>query len=297
MFTSEIEIPVPWGTIACKTWGNEKNCKILLVPGIGDNVESFSGLISLLPQWFFYVAVDLPGHGKSSHFPQNVIFNMWDYIITIRLIIRFLKEDQIILLGHSFGGSLVTIYTQLYPNQISKLILIESSYFYPIEIKHLPLRFDELIEGASELLTRMSTSAPKSFTYNEGLNTMNNTRMHGHVRKESAKKLYERNIIEISDGNYQSRIDPRIKYVPYVFIKTPSQISILKKYPIVCATLSIVAINSKFPSEERKLVATMEKMTRNCVTKFVNGNHNVHSNSPQVIAPLISNFLIHKCHL
>lgn len=291
---NEIEIPVPWGIIAGKTWGNEENSKILLVPGLGDNVESFNALVPLLPRHFCYVSVDLPGHGKSSHFPPNVIFNIWDYILAIRLVIGFLEEEPIILMGHSFGGCVLTLYTLFYPSQVSKLILIDSKY-YPIKREVFPKTFNAYMEGSSELLTSLSTAQPQTFRYNEGLNTSNGKRLLGN---KSSEELDKRNIVQIGADMYQSRNDPRLKYVAYIFITDISFINIFKSCPSICPTLSIIALDAKLPYYPGKgIAAAMEQVNPNYVSKFVRGDHYIHIHSPEIIAPLIIHFLRLKCCL
>ncbi|KAK5649153.1 hypothetical protein RI129_004045 [Pyrocoelia pectoralis] len=199
MIVKEIKIAVPWGHIAAKIWGDACNSKILMVHGILDNAESFSGLIQLLPQSFHYVVVDLPGHGKSSHFPKNIIVNYWNYILAIRLVVRFLNETPIILLGHSFGGSLLTVYTQLYPNEVSKLILIDGVYLlYIFEVEVFKNYMKRYIRQACDMLTQIATY--RTFTYDEGLDLFTTKRLFGTVSSESAAHIYERNIVSGNSG-------------------------------------------------------------------------------------------------
>ncbi|KAK5649160.1 hypothetical protein RI129_004052 [Pyrocoelia pectoralis] len=298
MIVGDIKIPVPWGYIAGKTWGNEGNSKVLVLHGRFDNVESFAELIPLLPQSYRYVAIDLPGHGKSSHFPKNIDCTYWDFIVAIRLVVRFVKEDTIILLGHSFGGGLLLTYTQLYPQDVSKLILIDANYYRAFETKIFKTYSKYHFEGVSNLLMKVSTGdQTRTFTYEEGLKTFLARRMYGAINKKSAEKIYNRNLLEIDDGKYKLSGDLRIKIYPYFILHANSIDLLMKMYPIHCPILSIVASRSEMPSPDRQYLAKLEKIYSKCVTKFVEGNHHVHANSPEIVAPLICDFLKPKSNL
>lgn len=59
----EIRITVPWGFLAVKCWHSRVLKPVLVAHGLTENAGSFDRLIPLLPKEFFYVVVDLPGHG------------------------------------------------------------------------------------------------------------------------------------------------------------------------------------------------------------------------------------------
>lgn len=48
--TQEITIPVPWGKVAAKVYGNSKGSPVLCIHGWLDNCNSFDSLVELLPQ-------------------------------------------------------------------------------------------------------------------------------------------------------------------------------------------------------------------------------------------------------
>ncbi|XP_031351741.1 serine hydrolase-like protein [Photinus pyralis] len=296
MDDQEIEIPVPWGLIAAKAWGDKSSTKMLMVHGMLDNLESFNQLVPLLPQSFYYVAVDLPGHGKSSHFPKCSIVKYWDYIVAIRLVIRFLGDAPIILLGHSFGGSLVTFYTQLYPKEVSKLILIDTVYLYSNwEVDLCKSYMIQYIKEACDVL--MKKPKLRKFEYHEGLSHYVSRRILGSITPTAALHLYKRTIVDAGDGKYQKGSDSRIKCSPYVIMDAITAERIMKKYSVVCPTLRIVAKNSDMEPAIKKLMDTFTTLTKNCVTVHVDGNHHVHINSPETVAPIINNFLKVKCLL
>uniref|UniRef100_A0A1Y1JZ90 AB hydrolase-1 domain-containing protein n=2 Tax=Photinus pyralis TaxID=7054 RepID=A0A1Y1JZ90_PHOPY len=200
-------------------------------------------------------------------------------------------------MGHSFGGCVLTVYAQFYPNQVSKLILIDSNY-YPLKREVFRITFKAYMEGSSELLTSLSAKQRQTFRYNEGLNKSNGKRLLGNVTPKSADELYKRNIVEVGADMYQSRIDPRLKYLTYIFITDVCFFNIFKSGPSTCPTLSIIALDAKHPHYPGKgLAGAMEQINPNYVCKFVRGDHYIHMHSPEIIVPLIIHFLLLKCSL
>ncbi|XP_075816262.1 serine hydrolase-like protein isoform X4 [Microtus pennsylvanicus] len=81
---SELKLAVPWGHIAVKVWGSQKNPPVLCLHGWLDNANSFDRLIPLLPQGFHYVAMDFGGHGLSSHHHPGFPYYNQSFVSDVR---------------------------------------------------------------------------------------------------------------------------------------------------------------------------------------------------------------------
>uniref|UniRef100_T1GXQ9 AB hydrolase-1 domain-containing protein n=1 Tax=Megaselia scalaris TaxID=36166 RepID=T1GXQ9_MEGSC len=57
--------------------------------------------------------IDLPGHGKSSHYPKGM------------QIVKKHGWEKVTLMGHSLGGALTFMYAASFPNEVEKLINID----------------------------------------------------------------------------------------------------------------------------------------------------------------------------
>ena len=92
--------------------------------GPGGNYLSFRKVMDKLGNYKL-VFYDQRGTGESERFenPQPENFSMDKHLRDIEAIRKYLKEEKIILLGHSWGGSLVTFYANAYPERIKKLII------------------------------------------------------------------------------------------------------------------------------------------------------------------------------
>lgn len=57
----EVEIPVPWGHVAGKWYGDRSKQPVLAMHGWQDNAGTFDRLVPLLPQYISVLCIDLPG--------------------------------------------------------------------------------------------------------------------------------------------------------------------------------------------------------------------------------------------
>ena len=106
-----------------------KGKDLIMLPGWGHDVSSFWPVVDLLKDNLTLWLLDLPGFGRSDPPPQT-----WTLENYAEEIAKFIKDQKIkkpVLLGHSFGGSVVIKLTSKYPNLVSKLILEASSGIRP----------------------------------------------------------------------------------------------------------------------------------------------------------------------
>lgn len=73
--------------------------KYLITPG------TFDALIPMLPDHVSYLAIDLPGHGLSSRYPDGMIYSHIDYLYTLVLICKKFQWDKVSLLAVSIKHS------------------------------------------------------------------------------------------------------------------------------------------------------------------------------------------------
>ena len=88
----DFQVPVPWGHIKGKKWGNPNGHPWIALHGWMDNAGSFDRLMPLmeLNQNRFY-CLDYPGHGHSSSVPWGFSYHYLDCLQYIRRVIDHLK--------------------------------------------------------------------------------------------------------------------------------------------------------------------------------------------------------------
>lgn len=183
-----LQLAIPGLVIACKIWGNPKNPPILGLHGWLDNASSFDPLAKQLQNKYYFIAVDLPGHGHSSHLPLNSNYNFSDGIFNVIQIINTLHLDKVHLLGHSMGACLGSLVAGVAPDRFLSLSLIEGigPFSHPEDTACKQLS-DYL-----HFLTREDIKPPKGYKKFES--TVLARSIRGYVSLEIAKILCKRGV-------------------------------------------------------------------------------------------------------
>lgn len=189
-----LTLAIPGFSIACKIWGNPDKPTILALHGWLDNANSFAPLAPYLENDFNFVAVDLPGHGHSSHLPKGCHYHFFDGIFIVIELINALKLDKVHLLGHSMGACLASLVGGVVPERFLSLCLIEGlgPFSHPAETACQQLR-----EYAHFIVQK--NKKPKGYDH---INSAALARaFKGYVSLDIAKILCERSLIE-KKGNF-----------------------------------------------------------------------------------------------
>jgi pimeloyl-ACP methyl ester carboxylesterase len=284
---TEIKLSVPWGHIAARTYGSSTGKPVLMVHGRQDNAGSFTRLMKYLPMdLFYYVCIDLPGHGWSSHFPSWQMIDITDYAHTLHFIFEALQWETCIYIGHSMGGQLGLLFSVFQPHRIEKLILLDGIFINSFATKDY---FTSYLGTASELSIKASRNEKQAlYTKEEVLHALKNMRV-GSLNSKAAEELFERAVTEVN-GKYIYNRDVRLKNSPLSFMdlnecqKFNNRFSI----PIYC----IIASHGVFTPHESTLLA-LETMKSKTLLEIINidGNHDVHNNNPEKVAPFICKIL------
>ncbi|CAG7828538.1 unnamed protein product, partial [Allacma fusca] len=100
-----------------KTWGDANGIPVLGLHGWTDNAGTFDRLAPLLPKSLYFVAIDLPGHGISSHHPEGLLPSLVDIVLMIKRLVTFhFKWTKFSIMGHSMGAYGGILYSSLFPN-------------------------------------------------------------------------------------------------------------------------------------------------------------------------------------
>ena len=160
----ELEFEVPYGKLAAKTWHeeDENSKRVLALHGWMDNAGSFDNIIPHLKHedGLYIVALDLPGHGKSSQLPPGSSYSDLNILLEIRRCLTDLNWIQRVekvnnnngeggegrlsdsastnsmgepvenrkkfsIIGHSLGAGLGLFYASLYPDDVEELISLD----------------------------------------------------------------------------------------------------------------------------------------------------------------------------
>lgn len=103
-------------------WGNPAGMPIVLVHGMCGHAHTWDIFANSLKQEFHIVAPDLRGHGESSWSEQYILR---DYLADLECFIDTLQLPELVLIGHSLGGIISTVYAANNPDRVKRLVIID----------------------------------------------------------------------------------------------------------------------------------------------------------------------------
>lgn len=115
-------------TIYYEKYGNQKK-SIVILPGWGNTRASFCHMIHFLENFFTVYILDYPGF-ENSPFPTKDL-TIYDYSELIHNWIKELEIEDPILIGHSFGGRIITTLLGYYHYPYHNIILMNSAGIKP----------------------------------------------------------------------------------------------------------------------------------------------------------------------
>ncbi|XP_065172661.1 serine hydrolase-like protein [Atheta coriaria] len=294
MEIKEVKVPVPWGHIAVKVWGDEKNTPVLVIHGLLDNAGAMDRLLQQLPTNFCYYAMDLPGHGRSSHWPQYAMIHSIDNLLSYKAVTDYFQRNEYILLGHSWGAQIGLLFAIIYPEVVTKLIMLDTLFVYPITSGQFRPAMQEYHRMYYSTMEKLQKRKAPEYTREEALDRLMNQRRYGEISQPAAEAILARNMIPTSDGKLKFATDQRLKFFVSLFTDFRYITDVLKKNPVNCPVLVILASESNLQTVYFKPVLKLYQKQKNFTVKEVEGNHDVHNNHPERVAPLICKFLIEE---
>jgi len=102
-----------------------KDPLLICLHGFKNNAHSFADLIGRLDRPA--IALDLRGFG-SSRGPDRAYLTMSEYLADLKRLLSHLNVGRIALIGHSLGGRLATAWSAVYPETVSRLVVLEGIY-------------------------------------------------------------------------------------------------------------------------------------------------------------------------
>lgn len=91
---------------------------VLVLHGWGANIDTIMPIVNALKDKFKVHALDLPGFGKSEE-PKEPI-DSFKYADIVKAYVDKMKINELILIGHSFGGKLSIILGSKFPEIVDK---------------------------------------------------------------------------------------------------------------------------------------------------------------------------------
>ena len=122
-------------------WGDRSKPDILLIHGMNAHRRWWDFIAPQISQDYHVVAMDLTGMGDSDY---RYAYDSETYAQEIRGVCDAADlDDNVVIVGHSFGGMMATKAVHLYPDRFGALILVDSGIRHPDE----PIKENRVLMG------------------------------------------------------------------------------------------------------------------------------------------------------
>nr|XP_040231231.2 probable serine hydrolase [Anopheles coluzzii] len=292
----EERIDLPFGALVGKWWGPRDLRPIVCLHGWMDNAGSFDRLIPLLPKHISFLAIDIPGHGRSAHLPAGVAYYALD---TLRLLLHLMQHygwGRISLMSHSIGAVMSYVFAGVFPDRVDLLVsfdllkpfILDPDMVLFLLADSLPKTLDL---GAAEA---GRSAEEKQFRYDQYVEHMH-AGFHESISREACHFLLYRALEPSGQqaGGYRRLTDRRIRHnhglvwshdvnlemarrikVPFLYLKT-TETPLFEDARYHQETIdALVAHNGQFEQA------------------LVEGKHHVHLSHPERVAPRVAEFLL-----
>lgn len=299
---NDVSLDVGWGVLRGKTCAvgstndGADGLQLVGLHGWLDNCNTFDTLIPLLPPRVKVLVLDLPGHGLSDHLPLGAHYNPFVYACSVHRAVLKFGWKCFVLMGHSMGAAVASVFTALFPEHVKALISLD--YMSP-RLGSKPSFVEECRKSAFFLIKaeELAQQPPLVYSEKEAIDRLVEARMYvptatkSDIDQGAAQILLPRSTLQVEDGYVWSH-DNKVKVSFLFLISGEKWIEIISA--IKCPVLSIRATcgTGLFPVKFVKYIHDIyEKNAQWFQHEIVEGNHFVHLMNPDVVAPVINNFL------
>uniref|UniRef100_A0A1B6LEM3 AB hydrolase-1 domain-containing protein n=1 Tax=Graphocephala atropunctata TaxID=36148 RepID=A0A1B6LEM3_9HEMI len=290
---TEVRIPVPWGHIAGKWWGDTNKQPIVAFHGWQDNAGTFDPLLELLPESTSVLAIDSPGHGLSSHYPEAMLYHNANYVMVYPRIMKFFKWNQKLnILAHSEGGIISFLFSAIYPELVNSLITLDVIKPFAFEDKEM-LKLGKYIDNCVTKSRRDPSENPK-YTFEEVQERwLKGSR--GSLTPDAVQILMKRGTVyDQESGKYTLTRDPRLKIHSLQRFDENQSLEMARN--LKCHYLVLRATKAKFFDYSLKnspnFINTVNEAAKSFKLVNVEGPHHVHLTHPERVAPIITEFIM-----
>ncbi|WP_135502057.1 alpha/beta fold hydrolase [Roseovarius aestuariivivens] len=283
----EIHVTIDGLRYAGLAWGPVDGLPVLALHGWLDHAGSFAALAPHLTGCRT-VALDLSGQGRSAHRSPDASYNLWDDLPQIAGILDALGWDSCVLLGHSRGANIGTLFAAAQPHRVRALVALDSLVPVPTP----PEAVVDTLRGFIEDTRKQAGKSPRRYTSPEDYVTRRTGRRNSAA---TARALARRALREDADG-FRLRADRRL-FASSAVKFSQSQIEALLK-ALTMPVLNIWAtdgIRAEAPWADTA-IARAAQLIPDYQTREIDGDHHVHldPDSAGRIADLILVFLHEK---
>ncbi|MBN2571667.1 MAG: 2-succinyl-6-hydroxy-2,4-cyclohexadiene-1-carboxylate synthase [Ignavibacteriales bacterium] len=247
---------------------------VVFLHGFTGSADDWKYFVDNIKNKIFPIAIDLIGHGKTSHPIECKYYSMTQIVEQLNNIFKALNLNRIILVGYSMGGRVALSYTIKYPKKIVGLIL--ESTTAGIEKKNDKIARVNSDNKLAEMITKKGIEYFVKYWITLPL-------------FKTQKKLYKNEYLNlIGKTKSNSTIGLANSLRGFGTGKMPSywtKLSEIKQNVLLVTGQK----DEKFTEINKKMVKLIPKSN---LTIIKNAGHNTHLEKPQMFLTLIKRFIL-----
>jgi len=185
-----------------------------------------------------------------------------------------------VLMGHSMGGAVGTLYAALYPNELTKMILLDI-------VGPVSTPAEKLPEQMREALVQLDSPKARQRHYYADFQTAVQTRAEKGLSLEAAATLASRSVVCDEKGCYWD-MDPRLRVLSTMSLSEEQVTAFMQQ--ISCPVLAV--LSKVFWASRQAMLQRRKPLLRTARFHELDGSHHQHMEAEAAtIAALINEFL------
>ncbi|KFL36072.1 alpha/beta fold hydrolase [Arenimonas donghaensis] len=276
----EIRLDTARGPLAALRGGHAAGPRLLCLHGWLDNAASFVPLAPFLDD-FDWVALDLPGHGASSHRAPGYDYAFADWLHDVLDVLDALDWPQTNLLGHSMGGAIACVLAAAVPARVQRLALVEALGPVAGDPQQAGQRLRDAVAARRDKPSRPPRTLPDVDT------AVAARLLATRMSPAAARLIVERNLRPVP-GGFAWRSDPRLTWPNHVRMDETTIQTMLRGIEAPVRVVAADPAPSFFPAPVR---AARLACLREGSAVELEGSHHLHMEQPAAVAAALVDFL------
>lgn len=266
-------------------WGSRQAPTVVLVHGVRDHCRTWDDLIARLSQTgdYHFVAPDLRGHGDSD-WVQGSGYRYFDYIYDLQQLIEQNRLGPVLLVGHSLGAAIAAFFSAVYPELVSKLVLLEGIGLWSRENAQagVAAQIREWSSLTRDLAARESRRYPDLQTAYQRMQEAN-----PQLTEDQAFHLTLHGAVQLEDGQFIWKYD---QYT-YNFLGVGlSKAEIIELWQNILAPTLVINADQGLENRTGQ-DDTLQYFRDADLHDVANAGHWIHHDQPATVAALMVDFL------
>jgi pimeloyl-ACP methyl ester carboxylesterase len=271
----------------CRRWGEPRRPALFLLHGWMDVSASFQFLVDALRGEWQVIAPDWRGYGETE-WARSESYWFPDYFADLdRLLEHFHAGAPAILIGHSMGGNVASMYAGIRPERVARVVNLEGFGLARTEAKQAPGRYARWLEELA--------GDPPSFRDYESFDALAARLRNGNPRllPERAAFLARHWGRAKADGRVEMASDPAHKLVNPVLYRVEEAEACWRNVaaPVLWVSGADSGTSTMLKLAPEDLAARKACFQRLTERVIPDSGHMLHHDQPEKLAQAIEEFL------